>query len=96
MSSTVSAREWLAIFCGQRAVLLRREAYAVVWMRLAEFCRARAVAYAESARQAANLAEQAIREYARSAPLRNDALERALGGIRSVLDEREAEAERTA
>lgn len=61
----MSTLDWLRIFLAQRAALHRRLAYAIVFVRMAEFCRAKAAAYGQSAMQAASLAEQAVREYAR-------------------------------
>jgi hypothetical protein len=85
----MTARDHLLIFFGQRAALHRRLAYALVWMRMAEFCRAKATSYAESARQAARLAAEALRGYAKLAPAHNDEFERAVSGLLSQLDERD-------
>ncbi len=66
------------------------------WLRLADLSRAEAAKYLASAQQAAELAAQAARQYARLAPERTDEFERAIGGLRSELDERDGQAESVA
>ena len=89
----MTPRDWLRIFVGQARALRRREALATTWLRLAEQCRTEAANCLAGARQAAELAAQAARQYARLAPPQTDEFERAVSGLLSELDERDRELE---